>query len=223
MNEKYYIGKSHCPKNRWRDHKKAAEKGFKNAIYNAIRKYGIENFEFSILHKCRTEKRAFLLEMFYIRIKNTLTPNGYNMTTGGEGVSGGILRTEHRLKISHALKGKKKPPFSIEHRSNISKARIGIKRGPRNQEIRNKISAAQKGRTYSEKTIENMRIGQQNRRPFSLEHRRKIRVSNTGKKRSERSKENMRKAAKNRKRPPPFSPEHKNNLIRAALLRPSRK
>lgn len=53
------------------------------ALYEAFRKYGIENFEFSILEEC-SEEQLNDKEKFYIQKYNSYN-NGYNETLGGEG------------------------------------------------------------------------------------------------------------------------------------------
>ena len=46
------------------------------------------------------------------------------------------ISTEHRLKISKALKGKFKPPRSQEHRNNLSKA---MSKNYKFTEVKNKV------------------------------------------------------------------------------------
>ena len=59
-------------------------------IHKAIRKYGEENFSINQLEAIECEFREDLLEQlnilekFYIKEYNTLKPNGYNLTQGGE-------------------------------------------------------------------------------------------------------------------------------------------
>ena len=52
INNKCYIGQSNNPMQRWKSHKSHTNIGDdigKSAIHDAMRKYGIENFEFSII------------------------------------------------------------------------------------------------------------------------------------------------------------------------------
>ena len=67
----------------------------------AIRKYGIENFKWEILCECSSIEECCEMEKFYIRTINTITPNGYNLTEGG---NGGIQSDETKEKISFSLK-----------------------------------------------------------------------------------------------------------------------
>ena len=84
INGKCYIGQTKRKKvnKRWSEHKR---KDYKKctALHSAFEKYGRENFEFSIIIICFDEDR-FKYEKYYIKKMNTLSPNGYNLTTGGE-------------------------------------------------------------------------------------------------------------------------------------------
>lgn len=64
-------------------------------LYQAIRKYGIDNFIFSILEqKDCSEEEIRKIEQEYIIKLNTLTPNGYNQT----------IETQHPLNTSESYK-----------------------------------------------------------------------------------------------------------------------
>lgn len=138
INNKSYVGQSIDPKERWRKHmwdvkrqtgKTAQSKKF--AIHNAIAKYGEYNFEWQIIDQVNTEQESNELEIFYIQYLNTLFPNGYNLTHGGDNHS---LTYEARKKISDTLKttssligkkGKTHPRFGVvptqAERDNLSK------------------------------------------------------------------------------------------------------
>ena len=90
-----YIGQSVNIEKRWRKHKSAY--GNPNAheydyyLYRAMRKYGIDNFDFEVIEECSSDllndKEKYWIE------KYDSYRNGYNQTAGGE--SGG-----HSMKIS---------------------------------------------------------------------------------------------------------------------------
>jgi|LakMenEpi03Aug12_release.lakeMendotaPanAssembly.Ray.scaffolds.fasta_scaffold00065_149 group I intron endonuclease len=67
----------------------------------AIRKYGIDNFDWEVLETCNSIKECCDKEIYYINNHNTISPNGYNLTEGG---NGGIPSEETKLKISKSLK-----------------------------------------------------------------------------------------------------------------------
>ena len=52
-------------------------------LHHAIVKYGINNFKCEVLTECPDDELNEN-EAFFIRKYNTLTPNGYNLTTGGD-------------------------------------------------------------------------------------------------------------------------------------------
>ena len=62
-------------------------KRYKNCriFYNAIKKYGLENFTVEILDEVPKEQLGEL-EKYYIRSFNTLQPNGYNYFEMGSGI-----------------------------------------------------------------------------------------------------------------------------------------
>lgn len=67
----------------------------------ALRKYGLDNFQWEVLEECSTKKECCEREMFYISKYDTISPNGYNLTKGG---NGGLQSEETKLKISESVK-----------------------------------------------------------------------------------------------------------------------
>ena len=51
INQKNYVGKSINIETRWKTHIYSSENGSQYPIHRALRKYGAENFSFSILEK----------------------------------------------------------------------------------------------------------------------------------------------------------------------------
>lgn len=118
-------------------------------IFNAIKKYGIENLKREILFTNDDDDEDELdeIEIKYIKEMNTLYPNGYNIRTGGKrgkhcqasrermrlaklgskNHNYGKPRSEKtKLKISFAKKGEKHhfygKKLSEKHKLNLSKA-----------------------------------------------------------------------------------------------------
>src|ERR1700686_2320173 len=123
LNNKLYIGESKDPYKRLIRHKSIAncKKGY--IIHAAIRKYGIENFDFSILYSFETKQEALNKEKELIKeFKSNQKKFGYNITEGGEGCSRGPLSEEHKRKISVALTGRIK---SEATRQKLREARLG--------------------------------------------------------------------------------------------------
>ena len=57
-------------------------------FYNAIRKWGIDIFDWEILEECVSKEELDKKEIEYIKIYNSLTPKGYNLSQGGKSGSG---------------------------------------------------------------------------------------------------------------------------------------
>ena len=122
-------------------------------LWEAYRKYGIENFEKQILvfniskreHTDLLEKTFITSEREKVGIKNC-----YNLADGG---NGGNLGEDVNKKISESHKGKTPwnkgkhcKPLTEEHRRKISEALKGIKGRPLSEEHRKKLSEAHKGK-----------------------------------------------------------------------------
>lgn len=79
INGKIYIGQSTDIAKRWNEHKRCKDNC---VIHKAIRKYGAENFEFSVIQECLSSQLDDL-EAYYIQEYHSVIPLGYNMTLGG--------------------------------------------------------------------------------------------------------------------------------------------
>lgn len=79
LNNKVYIGQSNNIQRRFEEHK-YQEKN--SAIHNAIKKYGLENFNFEIIEECSLEELDEK-EIFWIKYYNSFE-DGYNLTLGGQ-------------------------------------------------------------------------------------------------------------------------------------------
>ena len=95
LNGKCYVGQSIDIYKRWREHKNAAYQNhqFAKPLYRAFRKYGIENFTFEILQKC---KRCHLdeREEYWIK-KCKACSEGYNLNSGGHSHCGSWNKYQH--------------------------------------------------------------------------------------------------------------------------------
>lgn len=81
VNNKSYIGQTrYSLEFRWRQHQHKKDNTY---FHNAIKKYGVNNFELSVLEECDVEQLNSR-EIFYIAKYNTFQ-EGYNLTIGGEG------------------------------------------------------------------------------------------------------------------------------------------
>lgn len=106
INGKKYVGyTTKSLKERIRGHLyKSKNKNDKHYFYlfkSAIRKYGIESFEWEVLSNCSSIDDCCKKEKLYIKELNTISPNGYNTTEGG---NGGIQSKDTKFKISESVK-----------------------------------------------------------------------------------------------------------------------
>lgn len=94
-----------------------------NYFHNAIRKYGIDNFDWEILHDDISNMNDLnKLEIYYIELYDTFN-NGYNLDLGGRNTL-----------------------MSVETKKKISESRIGKYTGKDNSNYGNKWSDEQKNR-----------------------------------------------------------------------------
>ena len=134
---KVYIGITKMnPIRRWSD-----GKGYKRCthFYNAIIKYGWDNFRHEILYTGLSREEAEYKEKELIRkYKSTNTDFGYNIQQGGLNNSNGIRRTSAQILnyINGARKRPKRVHLSEAHRRNISKSLIGNSRALGNKKNR---------------------------------------------------------------------------------------
>jgi group I intron endonuclease len=81
-------------------------------LYKALRKYGKESFEISLLCSCYSKEELDLMEDLYIAVYNTINPNvGYNRKRGG---AFGKQSEETKRLASHIRTGKKRSPESLQ-------------------------------------------------------------------------------------------------------------
>ena len=96
---------------------------------------------------CYSEEEMCSDEQYYIKVFDTLYPNGYNLTEGGEGC---VASEETRKKMSLAQKGKH---ISEEQKKKLS---IALKGRIMSDEHKKKIGEANKGRHHSEESKKKM-------------------------------------------------------------------
>jgi group I intron endonuclease len=167
-NGKRYIGiTSKSPEKRWGN----GGIGYKKhtRFWNAIQKYGWNNFDHVILFNNIEHKLACDIEKQLIREFKTKDPQcGYNLTDGGEGVTGFSPSEETRKKLSEKLQGENNPNYG-QHKTAGEKHFLYGKSRP--EETKKKISETRKIRDYSGPKSPNWG------RKFSEEVKEKIKVN----------------------------------------------
>jgi|694.fasta_scaffold69105_4 group I intron endonuclease len=173
ITKKCYIGesKSKDVNWRWREHKRKIEinKGCP-ALRDAVKKYGIEYFEFSVIIICFDDER-FKYEKEYIKKYNSVVPNGYNITNGGEG--GGFQGKTHTEQVKADIRNKSKQKYidNPELRKQISERNKIIMKNP---VIREKIKNGLLNSEKWKKAKEENRAGNYKNNKHSEEMKNKI-------------------------------------------------
>lgn len=127
---------------RWKKHMDALVAGKRQAIYAAMRKYGVENFSMELIASVDSAEEMFRMEREWIS-KEDSRRNGYNMTDGGDGPAGMQYTQEQREAMRRRQLGKIPGP---ETRAKMSASRRGKKFPPRPAEWCAKISAGNRGK-----------------------------------------------------------------------------
>lgn len=173
INGKVYVGQTRQKLNvRFRQH------GYKTSncslIYRAIVKHGTQAFKIEQIHTANSQSELDQKESYFINEFNSLSPNGYNLTSGGEG---GYKRSkETRLKLSLAGKGKSRP-HTPESKAKLSAAKLGSKnpqygRSP-SEETKRKLSEALTGRKRPEEVVAKIKASHNAKSDLNLTYRRK--------------------------------------------------
>ena len=126
---------------RWLSHCSAARNSKNRALPRAIRKYGPKAFVVEHIASAKTREDLMALEVLLIKQWNTLAPQGYNLTGGGDGCFAPSDETRRKISIS----GTGRKPNGTT-RQKMSAWQIGK---PMSQETREKIRLAKSGNTRS--------------------------------------------------------------------------
>ncbi len=130
-NKKIYIGQTtESVKKRWYYH--CLENSGCTALKNAIKKHGVKNFKIEIIDDtAKTIIQLNHFEEFYIKQYNSMSPNGYNLKSGGKN---GYLSEETKRRIGDSNRGRVCSYEQLEKMSKANKGKII------SQETRDKIS-----------------------------------------------------------------------------------
>lgn len=147
---------------RWLDHISGVDGSRKKSsplLVASMKKYGIGAFSFEVIDSAKTRDELARKEVFWIAQLKTMSPNGLNLTSGGD------LNCEYsdeaRRKIGAAHKGKKPSPEtrakiseSLSGRAlsaeTIAKRTASVLGQKRSDETKARISASQNGKTHSQ-------------------------------------------------------------------------
>lgn len=185
-----------------------------HAFSNAIKKYGWDNFTHEILKDNLTLNEANYWEKFYINSHVTLSPHGYNLTTGGDNRK---VSEESRKKMSifqsnqsDETKRKRVESLKIANQSEETKRKRREAAKNISDETRLKISVSSMGRRPSEYSKNLMRIAALN---MTEEH--KLKIKESKKNISIETRKKLSESAK--KRNPPLMTEERKLKISISL------
>lgn len=139
-NHHKYIGQSIRIEQRWKDHIREAQNKRRNQhLYNALRKYGLKNFHFSIIEECSIDLLNSR-EQYWIKYYDSMN-HGYNETSGGN----------------------QNVQFSKKHKENLMIARR------KNKEKMSAITRkCWENKEYKAKVLKNREQAQQNSKPVII-------------------------------------------------------
>jgi group I intron endonuclease len=184
INGNQYIGSAVNIKKRWNSHVYRLNKGNHHSrhLQNAYLKYGVDNFKFIVLEKCKIKEllnieQSYLDEYHPAYNTNKIAGNmlGYKFSDEVKNRLIEIRKTfrhteESKKKMSSIWKGKPRGKYSEERKRRMSEGMKGRKindnqrRGleigqymKKSEETIKKISDAQKGYKPTEETLEKLR------------------------------------------------------------------
>jgi group I intron endonuclease len=182
LNGKVYIGQTiRTLEERWKDHCSGNSKCL--AIKSAIDKYGADNFTIEPIDQANSFEELNKKEGDWIVAMNSLSPNGYNLKTGGDQPR---LCQESIDKANQTKKDRNVRPWNegldksdprvskyIRYGSDThAYGKVGYRKGKKaSEETRQNISKAQTGRVLSEETKKKMSESRKNSPHLTLVER----------------------------------------------------
>lgn len=157
VNAKQYVGITNNLARRWKEHK--GMNGSSKALHKAMDEHGASNFVFTHVADAFDRESADALERMLIVEHNTKYPHGYNLTSGGQGIS--EVCDETKEKMRNARLGKK---MSESSKEKLSASRIGI---PMHPDTKKKLLQANIGKKASAETINKMSLAKKGKPPNS--------------------------------------------------------
>lgn len=150
INGHSYVGQSIDIHRRWKEHRCYHSRSYYDNVFaRAMRKYGRDNFDYSVLEECEPEQLNER-EIYWIDL---LKPE-YNMNNGGSGNYGHSMCDESRKAMSE-LKKKQWDVLPLEKKEEIIKRLTGQPVGHSvSAETREKLRQANLGKKQSAETIE---------------------------------------------------------------------
>lgn len=169
QNEKRYIGKTvNTLDERWAGHCNSARRGDTSMyVTRAIAKWGIEAFYREVIEECSDDLLSERETFWITEFKTHVSMGGYNLTFGGEGLSGYKFSEQSKELIRIKAIGRK---HSKESKEKMRLAKLGKSQKPdhvtmriiantgkvRTEEQKKRISDGNRGKKRSAETCANI-------------------------------------------------------------------
>lgn len=149
-NGKVYIGKTKLQiEERFKRHINCAKNKVNRYLYDAMNHYGYENFDLCLVEECENESVLSERERFWIKEYRSQSPEGYNMTEGGDG--GNTLQNwsdEDKIKLwekqARSRTGLRRSDQTRRNMSDAAKIRESSVSESKRENISDKISSTLK-------------------------------------------------------------------------------
>lgn len=156
VNKKIYIGSTINSLTRRKSSHLTRSRSSKPRLlfHRALKKWGMENFEWEIIERCIEVSEMYDMEYHYIKQYNSLAPNGYNLTEGYDNTTTGYRftekqRSDHSKRMMGESNGNFGNKWSEEKKKALSKKMLGKFSGDNNpakrESSKKKISEAVMG------------------------------------------------------------------------------
>lgn len=162
INGKTYVGQTiGTIEHRFSQHKHSSKRE-NTYLYNAMKKYGIENFTIKLIDTANSLEELNNKEIYWIKKLNTKYPYGYNILDGGKSIKG----YHHTEKTKMLLKQKSignqnalgKHNISVEGINNMLLAHRGKESGFKNknhsEKVKNELSISHSKKVQCVETLE---------------------------------------------------------------------
>lgn len=148
INGKIYIGLTTTPiKRRIAAHVRKSKLSNAGGVSGAIKKYGFDNFSVSVIDTAKNLDELNQKEKHYIKSMASLSPNGYNLHTGGDSHR---CSQETKKKLSLSASKRRMSKETRKRMSESGKLKIFT------EETRARMSKALKGRKHSAEHVANL-------------------------------------------------------------------
>ena len=132
-------------------------------LKRAIKKYGVENFKFEILHSVNSKEEMFRLERNIVNESLIKDPLSYNLKIGGSGGNPGIVGAFRGRKHTEQTKEKIRTASLKQITTDNKRKKLSENNGMKNKNVSSRVSEKLKGRICSD------------------DHRKKVAMANIGK------------------------------------------